>query len=367
MIEDPQQLAHLTFIFPPQTITEQAHFEAALIPNIGNPIQPGGQSSRPDLDADGTVDEPTVRAVRPKMSSCQTAPRAGDGTLPRPRQGELRLTPGFCAAELGREAGADLLAVLVAPLADLAVEPLAVVAPFVPALEEVRHVGVEDAGLSPVRRARGRLLEILVAVDGPRAYAQLAADVPEVRAGQVQSADVLPLPDQALVASPCGLLDLSVVVSRAVGHDGPGTEGPVAPVLGLGPRHRRLAEGGLLLEQEVLEHLREVVQQVPAVRHLHRVRGALRQCFAVDVRGVAGGELHPGVPPQPGHEASLRAFGQQIHHLAPFEVPIELWYTTLALLAAFTPVNRLNGGEELGNFLLHLFFAVLGRARSSRR
>jgi hypothetical protein len=29
-------------------------------------------------------------------------------------------------------------------------------------------------------------------------------------------------------------------------------------------------------------------------------------------------------------------------------------------LAAFTPVNRLNGGKEMGNFLLHLFFAVLG-------
>ena len=46
--------------------------------------------------------------------------------------------------------------------------------------------------------------------------------------------------------------------------------------------------------------------------------------------------------------------------LVGFEIPIELWYTSLALLAAFTPVNRLNGGEELGNFLLHLFFAVLG-------
>lgn len=46
--------------------------------------------------------------------------------------------------------------------------------------------------------------------------------------------------------------------------------------------------------------------------------------------------------------------------LVGFEIPIELWYTSLALLAAFTPVNRLNGGDELGNFLLHLFFAVLG-------
>jgi uncharacterized membrane protein len=52
-----------------------------------------------------------------------------------------------------------------------------------------------------------------------------------------------------------------------------------------------------------------------------------------------------------------------VTNLVGFEVPIELWYTTLALLAAFTPINRLNGGEELGNFLLHLFFAVLGRGR----
>ena len=43
-----------------------------------------------------------------------------------------------------------------------------------------------------------------------------------------------------------------------------------------------------------------------------------------------------------------------------FEIPVELWYTTLALLAALTPANRLNGGEEIGNVLLHYFFAVLG-------
>ncbi len=49
-----------------------------------------------------------------------------------------------------------------------------------------------------------------------------------------------------------------------------------------------------------------------------------------------------------------------VTRLVGFEVPIELWYTTLALLAAFTPVNRLDGGEELRNFRLHLFFAVLG-------
>src|SRR5918998_653042 len=45
--------------------------------------------------------------------------------------------------------------------------------------------------------------------------------------------------------------------------------------------------------------------------------------------------------------------------LVGFEVPVELWYTTLALLAAFTPVNRLNGGGGIGDFLLHPFLVIL--------
>jgi uncharacterized membrane protein len=49
-----------------------------------------------------------------------------------------------------------------------------------------------------------------------------------------------------------------------------------------------------------------------------------------------------------------------VNALLGFEIPVELWYTTLALLAALTPANRFNGGEEIGNVLLHYFFAVLG-------
>ena len=86
---------------------------------------------------------------------------------------------------------------------------------------------------------------------------------------------------------PRGLLYLAVVVPGAVGHDGPGGEGVVAPAFGLGPRHRRFAEGGLLLEQEILEHVREVVQQVPSVGHLHRVRGSLGQGLSVDVGAIS--------------------------------------------------------------------------------
>lgn len=44
-----------------------------------------------------------------------------------------------------------------------------------------------------------------------------------------------------------------------------------------------------------------------------------------------------------------------------WEIPSVIWYTTLALLAAwFTPLSRFQGGAETGNFLLHLFFATMG-------
>jgi uncharacterized membrane protein len=49
-----------------------------------------------------------------------------------------------------------------------------------------------------------------------------------------------------------------------------------------------------------------------------------------------------------------------INEAVGFEIPVEIWYTTLALLAALTPVNRLSGDEEIGNVLLHWFFVVLG-------
>lgn len=186
--------------------------------------------------------------------------------------------------------------------------------------EMVGDVGVEDAGLPLVRPARRRLREVLVAVNGTRAYPEHLADVPEVRARQVQAPDVLPLPDQPLVAPPGRFLDLPVVVPRPVRHDGSGTEGVVALLFGLGPRHRRLAEDGLFLEQEVLEHVREVVQKVPSVGDLHGARRALRQGLAVDVGAIAGGELYLGMPLQPGQEPLLRAFGQQVHDPPALEV-----------------------------------------------
>ncbi len=116
------------------------------------------------------------------------------------------------------------------------------------------------------------------------------------------------------MAPPGRLLDLAVVVPRAVGHDGPGTEGVVAPVFGRRLRCSHLAHRGPLLQQELFQHEREVVHEVPAVGDLHGLGGALGQGFAVDVRAVPRGGLYLGVPFQPSDEAFLRAFGEQVHH-----------------------------------------------------
>lgn len=158
----------------------------------------------------------------------------------------------------------------------------------------------------------GKVREVLVAVDGPGAYAEHLADVPEVGSRQVEVADVLLLPDQALVAPPGRLLDLAVVVPWPVGHDGSRTEGFVAPVFGRGLRRDGFPQGGSLLEQELLERQGEVVQQVPSVGDLNGAGGALRQGLAVDVQAVPGSKLHPWVALQPGDEALLRANAQSI-------------------------------------------------------
>ncbi|TCS96715.1 DUF819 domain-containing protein [Hazenella coriacea] len=44
-----------------------------------------------------------------------------------------------------------------------------------------------------------------------------------------------------------------------------------------------------------------------------------------------------------------------------FSIPTVIVYTSLALLVSwFTPIRRFHGGEEMGNILLHFFFATMG-------
>jgi hypothetical protein len=93
-----------------------------------------------------------------------------------------------------------------------------------------------------------------------------------------------------------------------------------------------LLEYGPLLKQVFFQREREVVQQVPAVRHVCGTGGAFGQPLPVDVRTVAGGHLHlrGGVASEPGHEALLGALRKQVHDLMIFEV-----YEDRAIRAAF--------------------------------
>ena len=49
VVDDPQQPAYLTFIFPPQTIAERAYFEAAIVNPPVDPIIPSRSHRRPTL------------------------------------------------------------------------------------------------------------------------------------------------------------------------------------------------------------------------------------------------------------------------------------------------------------------------------
>ncbi len=131
--------------------------------------------------------------------------------------------------------------------------------------------------------------------------------------------DILPLLDEALVALPGHLLHLRFVLPRAVRAHRPRSESVLAFLFGR-LRRSRPAEHGLLLEQQVLEHEREVVQEVPAIRDLDGIRSTFRQSSPVDVRAIPGSNLYLGTLLEPGNEALLRAFRKKIHHFASFEV-----------------------------------------------
>ena len=77
------------------------------------------------------------------------------------------------------------------------------------------------------------------------------------------------------MALPVRPLYLSVVRPGPVRHDGPGTEGVAGSLFGRGLGQSCLAERGPLLQQELLQRERKVVQEVPAVGDLHGAGGAL--------------------------------------------------------------------------------------------
>jgi hypothetical protein len=72
--------------------------------------------------------------------------------------------------------------------------------------------------------------------------------------------------------------------------------------LALGHMRRGLLETGVLTCQEPLDSLAQILQQVPAVGHLHRVWRAFASPFGVFGRAVAGDDLDAWMRLEPRRE-----------------------------------------------------------------
>ena len=68
------------------------------------------------------------------------------------------------------------------------------------------------------------------------------------------------------------------------------------------------------------QHLGQVLQQVEAVRDLHRVRRAVTAALGIRARAVTGNHLDAGVLAQPSCKGICLAVGQQRYRPAPLEV-----------------------------------------------
>ncbi len=73
-----------------------------------------------------------------------------------------------------------------------------------------------------------------------------------------------------------------------------------------------------------LEHpeqrVRDVAQEVPAVGHLDRLRGAAADAVRIGSSPVARHDRDAGVPKEPGRQGVGVAVGQEVHDLSPLEV-----------------------------------------------
>ena len=72
--------------------------------------------------------------------------------------------------------------------------------------------------------------------------------------------------------------------------------------------------------RHALEDIAGVLEQVPPVGHLHRVRGPQAQPLGVDAAAVARRHLGAGVPAQPPRQARRRPLGQEVHDLVALQV-----------------------------------------------
>jgi len=83
---------------------------------------------------------------------------------------------------------------------------------------------------------------------------------------------------------------------------------------------RRTADGGMMAAGHGADGIAEVAQQVPAVRHLDRIRRALAHAVRVGAGPVARDDLDPGVLTEPPGQGFALPVGQQVHEPIALQV-----------------------------------------------
>jgi len=208
----------------------------------------------------------------------------------------------------------------VAPLAKLAIEPHPVVATLVPALEQRGLVRRQQP--LPRRAVRtlrlGRLGQGAIPIDRPAADADAPGAVGHVGPGVVQAPDRLVLLDEVRVALAARLLGPLLAAPWSAGGERAG--GDIARHLDRLAGHGRRAQRRALVQQELFQPFGQVMDQVPAVGDLGRLRGTATRGVGVQPAAIADDRDDARALAQPCGGAFRRAICQQIEHPVALQV-----------------------------------------------
>jgi len=96
--------------------------------------------------------------------------------------------------------------------------------------------------------------------------------------------------------------------------------------------------------QVALEGLAQVLGDVPAIGHLHRLRRSARRALGVGLAAIAANDLDPWMLLQPGRDRRGAAIGQEINHLMLRQIdedrPIGMPFVLRPVVDAECPGHR---------------------------
>jgi len=212
----------------------------------------------------------------------------------------------------------DTIATHIATLAEVTKQPHGIVAPCIPALEEIRLIRVEatvPAVATPFAPRKRGPLEI--ALDGAQTQPDLLGN------GRSGPALVVQGPDLRMQRLPAGLALHGALLCRqgeVVGWHRHGHR-PIRQRYGL-LVHQGIdrVEGLALRAEHLVQGFPEILQQMKAVRDLRGCRSPLPRAFGIGGRAIARDALDPWMLPEPLGQGIGRAIWEERDWVAPLQI-----------------------------------------------